>query len=594
MKRKLFFVTAIAFAALASCNKFSELDETIVNASSTETPITFSTYASSAATTKGTAVNTNSDFQTTHGSFDVIANVSDVSFYDYVFYNTASNGNQANSIYGYAATATTTTSVNYFNFSNVTYKNNSWVNTNDMYWPNYSKLMHFAAYSPASANISSSSYEFTVTHSEGSDYTWTPKYYYPSDGSISAISGAKDSTTTKYTNSYSYSFPYTVSDAINSQVDLMYAMTTVPYMAPSDKYKYDSSTITGISDYSYVTTGVGDTNQEADVNLHFKHALTQIAFTATKDDDIDVYVKSITICNVYNSGTFTATQVTDDDDADAENDTIGDDDLVNAENFGTWEANYKGTWTLEDGTTTDGTGITNGLTAGGGGFSAMSNYAARLYNFSDQSPTNTGDYNSIKINSGTNATALTAKGNVLMLMPQKLTAWVPSTSVTLNYIGSYSTNYPDGVLGDGEIYANPSMTSSDRTLSYLAIDCEIYHAGIEDPNAKIHDGYIFIPFETKDIKYSEANTDNTADNADEWLAGYKITYCLNFGGGYVVEEGHTQTIPEPGTIPDTETYTLRTITYTTTVDDWVDVDDDIVLGEYDTQTETGTFDSTDE
>ncbi len=159
-----------------------------------------------------------------------------------------------------------------------------------------------------------------------------------------------------------------------------------------------------------------------------------------------------------------------------------------------------------------------------------------------------------------------------MLMPQKLTAWVPTTSTVINYIG-YATSSQDNannltiIVSDNE----QASSSADKSLSYLAIDCEIYHSGIKDADAKIHDGYIFVPFETSNLNYAGANVDEASSITDEWLAGYKITYCLNFGGGYIVEEGHSYTLPEPGCIPDTETFTLRTISYTTTIDAWEEV-----------------------
>lgn len=175
-----------------------------------------------------------------------------------------------------------------------------------------------------------------------------------------------------------------------------------------------------------------------------------------------------------------------------------------------------------------------------------------------------------------------------MLMPQKLTAWVPTASVGLNYYGWDYIGYEDGLLSDGN-YANPSAKDASRTLSYLAIDCEIYHSGIVESEAKIYDGYIFVPFETKGIAYNTADMDNKlTSTADEWLAGYKITYCLDFGGGYVVEEDHTNVIPEPGCIPDTETFTLRTVTYTATTDTWVNVDASQDLGDFENGVDTDT------
>ncbi len=587
MKRNLLLVSAIAVATLASCTQTSELDSEIVSAmesaANAQREIQFSTYASSATATKGAAVNSNTDFQgdvSTHGSFAVKTLVSGCEF-EFEYYDSADKAADAsvieNAIKSYTATPTAEDiAVTYFDFSTVKYSStsSSWENDNMMYWPNYSKMMHFAAYSPASLNLSE---DTKTTFAVSTDDSETPVV------------------------SYEYSFDYSVTDAIESQIDLMYAMTSLYYLAPSDEYKCDENG--DPVDYSYVTISVEDTNAEEAVNLHFKHALTQIAFTATKDSDLDVYVKSITICNVYNSGTFTATSLTDDDDADADtNPTVGDgvvtddntdytNDKVDANKFGTWVANYNGTWALEDtadgATNTDDGTLSGSYTAATGGFSAMSNYAAAMAEFKGISPASE-SVNSIEV-AASGTTQLTSTTEVLMLMPQKLTAWEPTTSTSLNYVGSYNPGYDsntgiyyiDGALADGT-YANPSMDDASRTLSYLAIDCEIYHAGATEYSAKIHDGYIFIPFETKDIDYNSATVDsavaaadlsNDDEITDQWLAGYKITYCLNFGGGYVVEEGNHTTLPEPGCIPDTETYTLRTIVYTATCDAWVDVYD---------------------
>ncbi len=557
MKRYLLLFTAAVITLLASCTKDSELDQSIIDAINTPSAIEFTTYTTPATETKGTAVTTNSQFQggvDTHGSFKVSAVVCDAGEFEYEYYTTADNTDDvilAGQIKSYTGTpAASATAVTYFNFSSVEYESGAWVNQTSMYWPNYSKIMYFAAYSPADmAFVEDGDPEFGVE------------------------------TDTSSVETYDYTFGYEVTDTVANQLDIMYAMTSRAYLAPSDRYNEGGGE-------AYITSGKQDTNSEDPVHLHFKHALTQIAFEATKDEGIDVYVKSIKICNVYNSGTFTASALTDDDDADAkDNPTVGNDggegDQVNVDNLGTWVADYEGTWAYEDGYS-DAT--TNGAYAkeGGGGYSAMSNY--------DVPMDATG---AISIDSSTTAIALSSDTDVLMLMPQKLTAWVPTTSTSLNYIGSYHTgqstdgvSYSDGGLSDGE-YANPSMKGASRTLSYLAIYCEIYHSGITASEAAIHKGYLFVPFSTENINYSDTGVDGTLtdDQKESWLPGYKITYCLNFGGGYVVEEGDHETLPEPGCIPDTETYTLRPLTYRATVDAWVDVDtEEQDLGYYDTST----------
>ncbi len=572
MKQYLLLLSAIVIASLASCTKDSELDSTIVSAISAQTPIEFSTYATTSTSTKGSAVTSNDDFKggvTTHGTFDVTALVGNC-LWKLIYKSDESGYIDYFNMYPVDGDA-----VKYFDVGSVTYSSTAgnWENDSNMYWPNYSKIIYFAACAPSGV-ISKDN--CTFTHNTVSSFTTESEY-------------SDDMST--FTESYEYSFDYSVTDEIDNQIDLMYSMTAVNYLAPSDKLKLNEDEDEDDT-VPYITSGVADLNDEDPVNLHFKHALTQVAFTATKDEGIEVYVKSITICNVYNSGTFTAKAVTDDaDTSEGGDDTVGnsgdENDYVNVNNLGSWAAKYDGTWTA----TWNDTGTVGYATVDGGGLSVMSNYAAKMVDFGDTtSPTNV---SAIQI-SGT--TKLTSESNVLMLMPQKLTPWEPTTSTEFNYIGSYATgsttladgtvySHTDGGLSDGT-YANPSLESADRTLSYLAIDCEIYHAGIDEAEAKIHDGYIYIPFETKDINYDSANVDGDIDSSydtDAWLPGYKITYCLNFGGGYIVEEGDHNDIPEPGCIPDTETCTLRTITYTTTVDKYVDVTaDDLDLGEYDT------------
>lgn len=546
MKRNQLLVCALGALTLASCSKFSELDPEIEAAMTSQTALEFTTYASSSSATRGTAINSNENFQTTtgYGSFDVAALVSDM---DYEVDTYDNDGFPLE----YDVTPTVGNAVDYFYFTNVQYQSSAWVNQSKMYWPNYSKMMHFAAYSPASVAISN-------------DYTFT------------------QSTDSEGNMSYVYSFPYSVSDVIGEQVDLMYAMTSMYYICPSDRYKSGATN-------SYVTTGAGETNEEDPVNLHFKHALTQIAFTATKDAAIDVYVKGITLCNLYNNGVFTATLVTDDLEADAEdNPTVGENateedattDLVDAGNFGTWttsfdKANGWGSLTAVEKSYKDqGTGETIKYTAyytttNSGGHTSMSHYEATLADLTATSPLSK---SSIEVLSSTDPVALTSSSDVLMVMPQKLTAWTPTTATEPNFVGLTWDSDPDTFetsLGGVQV-----SSTSNVSLSYLAIDCEIYHSGIENENGKIHDGYIFVPFDTKNIAYSSANTYNKADDANKWLAGYKITYLLNFGGGYVVDEDNHDEIPEPGCVPDTETFTLSTITYTTTVDSWIEIDDD--------------------
>ncbi|MFR9564006.1 MAG: fimbrillin family protein [Rikenellaceae bacterium] len=545
-------------------------------------------------------MNNNSNFQTasTHGSFNVKALVSSCT-YNLDYGNDASD---AAKILSYTMTPDNGAAADYFNFNILTYLSSKWQSSTTMYWPNTSRVLHFAAYSPAT-EIDSKDVTFSYTASN---------------------SGFDSGNVPTTTDAYSYSFDYKVTDVCADQIDLMYAMTKVDYLAPADQVTYGGM--------SYITSGansttlLGNTNDEDAVNLHFKHALTQIAFTAIKDDAIDVYVKSITLCNLYNNGKFTATEITDDSDdrVDANGDAIGDNtvgnsgnaaDYVNADNFGSWDNNFAsdgwGTEGALTNTAADGYGYGYYRVAddnhtffyaiaGTGGHSSMSHYEAALATLDTQSPAGTA-VNSIKVAKGTTATALTSSSDVLMLMPQQLTAWKPTTSTGLNCIGFFknktATNTGDdyvdpatGTIADIEATYTASGTdypssSEDYSVSYLAIDCEIYSADMTSETAVIHDGYIFVPFDTSNLDYSKASVDDAdTTTTDRWLPGYKITYCLDFGGGYIVEEGHSTTIPEPGCIPDTTTNTLRTMTFTTTVDKIVDYTEDTTmdLDEYDT------------
>ncbi|MFR9650630.1 MAG: fimbrillin family protein [Rikenellaceae bacterium] len=333
-------------------------------------------------------------------------------------------------------------------------------------------LFSVSAYFTATSSLNSGKYfSFSDVKYIGSTWVNQSQMYYPNESGTLYFGAYYPSDDTKITSaSYEYnsghdlSFDYTVADAVTSQRDVMYA----------------------IKDYSYTS------ETEDSINLHFKHALTQIAFTATKDSDIDVTVTGISICNVNEEGTFSASVVTDDS---GQNDETIASANVDTDNFGEWKDQK-----------------------------TAQNYAAVMT--SDEA---------ITVTSDTDATALSNSTDALMLIPQELTAW----------------DTDEGTTSD--------------TGSYLAIKCKISHAAGDDTvgYASIVDGIVFVPFDTDNIKYAEGDVD------DGWRAGYKITYNLHFGGGYTYPDGGT--IPEPGTVPDPDDVveTLRTITYTTSVDEWV-------------------------
>lgn len=349
----------------------------------------------------------------------------------------------------------------YFGFRKVTYNGTAWENQADMYWPNESATLHFGAYYPAAAV-------------ESTDVT----YSYDAD------------------DANSLSFDYTVEEDVADQIDLMYAITD---------YEFTSST---------------DAGSEDAVGLHFKHALTQIGFTATKDDDIAVEVSSIKICNVVDNGTFKATAATNYDASSDEIDTDQDESEVNTTNFGTWTPATANT--------------AASVTAGTNTATNLQNYTAVMADFET-------DASAITVAAGTDATQLTSTTDVMMLLPQTLEAW----------------NATDD-------------TDSDGTESYLAIKCKITHS---DGTAAIVDGTIYVPFSTAGIEYTSGT------ETDGWKAGYKITYNLNFGGGYTIPddddpETPDPTDPEPGETPEPDDVvpTLRDITYTVTVDEWIPVE----------------------
>lgn len=410
---------------------------------STQIPIEFTAYASS-ATTKGNPVDSNTEFQTQ----DEVAGSFEVSAYLDIDGSTTS------------AIATQ----KYFGFSSVTYST-GWVNDNVMYWPNYDATLYFGAISPKST-VSSASYAVTTAASDNTDNAHELEFSYtvlPDVDSSGNLATDED--------------PAATTGKVATHKDIMYAITEKEYTSP--------------------TTGTTDT-ESTTVNLHFKHALTQIAFTATKDEDINVIVSGIQLCNIMSTGTFTATSVTDDADVAKEN---------------------SGSNNNDDYTTEDGYVIMTNVGKWGTATS-IAHYVAAM-----------ADKSGVTVLDDTTTTKLTDDNDALMLIPQTLDAW------------------------------NATTTSSGTTNSYLAITCKITHA---DGAAAIIDGTVYVPFDTTGINYEDGEgTDDT------WAPGYKITYNLNFGSGYV-DTTTDPKIPEPGETPDPDKVipTLRAITYTTTVDAW--------------------------
>ncbi len=338
-----------------------------VGITSAQIPIKYSAYAGSATTTKGTPINTNTAFSASGRSFEV------------------------------SAYADADTFGKYFGFSTITSDGLKWNNTDATYWPNVDATLYLGAYTPATARLTNGGYEYdktTSAHSLTFDYVVNGNQY--SSGSIAASN-------------------------VNQHEDLMYAVTSQAYTAPT-KEESDA-----------------DASADAEkVNLHFKHALTQVAFTATKDAEIEVTVNSITICNVMSSGSFAATKATDDDDtADGTTDGTVSDGFVNMGNVGVWS-----------------------------GHGDITHYEAQMFG-------------AAAVNVKSYSTALTQPSNALMLIPQALTAWTYADT--------------DGDTGlDDEL----AVLTSDN--SYLAINCTIKHTG---GDVNIVDGIVFVPFSTAGIVY---------------------------------------------------------------------------------------------
>lgn len=282
---------------------------------------------------------------------------------------------------------------NYFGFRGVTYNGSKWANDSKMYWPNEDCTLHFGAYYPTgAAGLSTEDGEAPSFSNDGTDNSLTMKYTVPAE--------------------------------VANQEDLMYAISNHVYTIPEDaEGKVDETAIA---------------NQT--VGLHFKHALTQIAFTAKLDATagIEVTVNSIKLCNIADNGVFTASADTKTYTGD-----FADQDKDDAVSAG------KDLWAVtEPAAYTDG-GTTN-----------LENYTAPL-NLE-------GDATSINVT--TAGVTLTDAENVMMLLPQALNPW-------------------------------SATEANEGTESYLSINCTIKHTGGEAP---IVSGNVYVPFSSADIVYGTA------------------------------------------------------------------------------------------
>ncbi|MFI3305169.1 MAG: hypothetical protein R3Y68_01490 [Rikenellaceae bacterium] len=219
------------------------------------------------------------------------------------------------------------------------------------------------------------------------------------------------------------------------------------------------------------------------VHLPFCHALTQVAFTAELDPDlkVDMKVYKVDIHNVVYTGTFAVR-----------------DDTSEFNNNGVWWYSSSSDTTLE----TDRSGY------------LISEFGAAIYSDGVALPSD-----------GSNVT-LSDSDNVLMLMPQHISPWV---------VESYKPSYTD-YAGYTTITRDDNSTGLDPTKAgaYLAISCDITQQ-VDGKTITIHtkDKWLYAPL-TTNITYPAGTLGNGGAAADtnEWVAGYKITYNLCFGGGY--------------------------------------------------------------
>lgn len=227
------------------------------------------------------------------------------------------------------------------------------------------------------------------------------------------------------------------------------------------------------------------------VHLPFCHALTQVGFTAELDTDLDVNITvyDVVIHNIVYTGTFVIKEET-----------------TYFYNNGVW---YYASSTDES--ITDSSGY------------MVNEFGVAML----------GEGLGVALNS--ESQNLTDPNDPLMLMPQYITPWDPTT-------------VKDNISQEG---------------AYLAISCEITQT-VDGELITIHkkEKWLYTPL-TTNITYSSntlANGGYTATSSD-WVAGHKVTYNLKFGGGY-------STVPGS----DIPVMTLTPIVISAAVEEWENVD----------------------
>lgn len=228
------------------------------------------------------------------------------------------------------------------------------------------------------------------------------------------------------------------------------------------------------------------------VYLPFCHALTQVNFTAELDPDLDVNITvyDIVIRNIVYTGTFVVKEETT--------------DFYN-----------NGVWYYASSTDTDASTDSSGL--------LVSEFAVAML----------GEGSGVELNA--ESQNLTDPEDALMLMPQYITPWDPTT-------------VKEKISAEG---------------AYLAISCEITQT-VDDQLITIHkkEKWLYVPL-TTNITYPDGTLANGGYDAtsSDWVAGYKITYNLKFGGGY-------------STVPGSEipVETLTPMVISASVAEWENVD----------------------
>ena len=202
------------------------------------------------------------------------------------------------------------------------------------------------------------------------------------------------------------------------------------------------------------------------VTLRFKHALSQVVFQARKQansQSISVEVNGMQLYNVNSTGTYTYPT------ADSEN--------------GTWISNLP---------------------------------SMRTINLVSNDP--------IEVQSGDIITSLSLT-NPLLCIPQKLTAWSPSTSNPIN----------------DQVDSEAGISDIGKT-SFLRIQCKIHDGDHYFVGSAVNWGYTYVPF------------------GATWEEGKRYIYTLYFGAGYNANGSEIDIVP---------------ITFDAEVTDWVNEDRDI-------------------